>query len=82
MVRKSPGWWWLAWWPFHPQHVDSGAAQAVQAAEQSAQRARRDREAAAATRAESEQVADQMRKHNVANRYDDWLAQILRGRVD
>lgn len=71
--------WMRALWPFGG-HADLGAADAaVQAAQRSHQRAIQDRCRATATRAEAEAWAAQVRDHNSANRYDDFLRQAMRG---
>lgn len=47
-------------------------------ANQSQARAERDWMAAVARRAEAADVTQSLRAHNTANRYDDWLREIVR----
>ncbi len=73
--------WWqrmLATWPFTRQKTSDEASAAVEAAERSHKRAVQDHLAATATRAEAEAWAAQVRDHNTANRFDSWLAEIMR----
>ncbi len=67
-----------ALWPFG-RHDQSAAISAVAAAERSHQRAVADRLQAAETRAQAEVYAAQIRDHNAANRYDDFLRRVMRG---
>jgi hypothetical protein len=48
----------------------------VEAAESLAQAAQ-DRAEAVAHRAEAERITAQLRQHNAANRYDEWLREVL-----
>jgi hypothetical protein len=68
-----------ALWPFGHPDVQGEAVAAVEAAEQSHRQAVEDRRHATAVRAEAEIWARQIREHNAANRYDDWLLQVMRG---
>jgi hypothetical protein len=60
---------------------DTGAEStaAVEAATRSLERAVEDRCRASAQRAEAEVWAERIRIHNAANRYDDFLRQVMRG---
>lgn len=58
---------------------DRASTAAVEAATRSHERAVADRCRASAQRAEAEVWATQVRDHNTANRYDDWLRQIVQG---
>lgn len=67
-------------WPFGGSAGLLEADAAVQAACRSHERAVEDHRRASATRAEADAWARQIRDHNAANAYDDWLAQVMRGR--
>lgn len=58
---------------------NGGSAEAVAAAERSHARAVVDRVQAAETRAIAATFEAQVRRHNAANRYDDWLQAVIRG---
>lgn len=64
---------------FGRRGANGGSEEAVQAAEQSHAQAVEDRVYAARTRAVAEQLEAQIHRHNSANRYDDWLAEVMRG---
>lgn len=66
-------------WTFGKRHGSEQAAAAVIAAQRSHQTAVSDREAMASVRVEAEQLAEQVRAHNSANRYDDFLRRVMRG---
>lgn len=66
-------------WPFHKRHVNGKAKEALQDAEASLVRAKRDRLRLERKASDSEQVAIDIRRHNVSNNYDEFLARIVRG---
>lgn len=68
-----------ALWPFGRSTGIGEANAAVEAAHRSHERAVEDHRKASATRAEADAWARQVRDHNVANRYDDWLRTVMRG---
>jgi hypothetical protein len=68
-----------ALWPFGTHSTLREADAAVEAANLSHARAVEDRRRASATRAEADVWARQVRDHNVANRYDDFLRQVMKG---
>lgn len=63
--------------PFRRRPSSEDAAKAVQDAEKSRSRAFNDRDAAAEQRVEAEHWAAQVKAHNTANRFDDWLARVV-----
>ncbi len=69
-----------ALWPFGQHETSAESTQAIAAARQSHERAVQDRCKAAATRAEADMWAAQVRDHNAANRYDTWLRDVMQGR--
>lgn len=60
---------------------DGGSVEAMQAAARSYERAVTDRGEAADLLAVAEEVKEQVRLHNSANRYDEWLRSVIRGEV-
>ena len=52
---------------------------ALEAASRSRQRAEEDHSQASATRAEADVWAQRVRDHNTANRYNEFLARVMRG---
>ena len=66
-------------WPFGSCVDMRAAEEAVEAANRSHERAVEDRRRASVTRAEADVWARQIRDHNVANRYDLWLREVMRG---
>ena len=68
-------------WPFGPHPSTALAADAIRAAERSQVRASHDRADAAATRAVAEELEAQMRRHNTANRFDEFLQRTMRGDI-
>jgi hypothetical protein len=68
-----------ALWPFGAPDTRHEADAALEAAEQSLRRAVEDRRTASAVRAEAEVWEQQIRDHNSANRYDDFLLRVMRG---
>lgn len=68
-----------ALWPFGRPDGMGAANAAVEAATRSHERAVEDHRRASATRAEADAWASRVRDHNSANRYDDWLRQIIQG---
>jgi hypothetical protein len=71
--------WVRAVWPFKVGCGHPEADAAIEAAERSHRQAVEDRRWATAVRVEAQAWERQIRDHNVANRYDDWLRQIVRG---
>ncbi len=69
-----------ALWPFGRHETAAESTAAFKAAQRSHDRAVQDRCEAAATRAEAELWASQVRDHNSANRYDIWLRQVMQGK--
>jgi len=57
------------------------ASRAVAAANESHEEAVGQREAMTELRREADAVTEQIRAHNSANRYDDWLRHVMRGQV-
>ncbi|WP_455565671.1 DUF7620 family protein [Micromonospora haikouensis] len=55
------------------------ARQASLRADESVSRAEQDRLVAARRRVEADRLAERLRAHNVANKYDDWLRQVVGG---
>lgn len=68
-----------ALWPFGQDSSQADSFAALEAADLSHRRAVQDRCQASATRAEADAWAQQVRDHNTANRYDDWLRTVLGG---
>lgn len=56
------------------------AADAIRAADQSHARAVDQRDAMTRLRVEADEVRAEVRAHNEANRFDDFLASVIRGR--
>jgi hypothetical protein len=61
-----------------PATSGEGAA-AIVRAQRSYDRAVTQRDAMADLRAEAHELETQVRAHNTANRYDDWLKQVIQG---
>jgi hypothetical protein len=59
---------------------DRDAADAIAAADKSHARAVGQRDAMTKLRVEADEVRAQVRAHNEANRFDDFLASVIRGR--
>lgn len=68
-----------ALWPYESRNTRREADDALKAAELSLRRAVEDRRQASAVRAEAEVWERQIRDHNTANRYDDFLLRVMRG---
>lgn len=66
-------------WPFGRPYRDDESQAALDAANASHEQAVTDRVRMSATRAEADTWAALVRGHNSANRYDDWLRQVMRG---
>lgn len=76
---------WRQWmrerlFPWTRRGVDPRAASALRDAEQSHLRSTHDLDYARTLRQESEGVAAHLRRHNTANRYDDFLRKVVQGR--
>lgn len=65
--------------PFRSRRPSSEAQDASRCARESAVQAEADRQAAASRRREAEHLERKLRAHNTANRYDDWLRQMVGG---
>lgn len=70
----------MSLWPFGTRCSSVDATAAVAAAERSQVRAYGDKAHAAEVRAIAEALADRVRAHNAANRYDDFLRRVVQGR--
>ncbi|MFJ3665083.1 hypothetical protein ACIPSE_01365 [Streptomyces sp. NPDC090106] len=69
-------------WPFTRQvHTSPEAETAKRAAEKSLQRAQAHQPEVEAKLTESRRVEEQLRAHNRANRYSDWIEGIVLGRL-
>ena len=69
-------------WPWHRKtdaHVSAEAKAAQAAARQSLEQARSDRYRAERDAGQSREVREILREHNIANRYADWLEELVRG---
>jgi hypothetical protein len=71
---------WRRLWPFGHQRPSPEATAAVESAERSKAQAHNDRVRAAAVRALADQLAAEVKAHNTANRYDDFLRRVVQGR--
>ncbi|MFE4991439.1 hypothetical protein ACFRH4_08815 [Streptomyces mirabilis] len=70
-------------WPFTRQtHVSPEAETAKRAAEKSLQQAQAHQPVAEAKLTESRRVKEQLRAHNRANQYSDWIEGIVLGRLN
>ncbi len=70
-----------ALWPFGRPDGMGAANAAVEAACRSHERAVEDHRQASVMRAEADAWAQQVRDHNVANNFDTWLREIIRGNM-
>jgi hypothetical protein len=68
-------------WPFTRQQVSPEAETAKRAAEKSLQEALAHHPEVEAKLTESRRVKEQLRAHNRANRYSDWIEGIVLGRL-
>jgi hypothetical protein len=67
-------------WPFAHGLTGEDASCALRAAEARAKQAKIDKENAIVLRARMQEASDAVRKHNEANRYDDFLKRVVQGR--
>jgi hypothetical protein len=67
-------------WPFGTQTSSEEAIKALRDAQVSASRAASDRAHAARLRGQTEEAVEQVRQHNTANRYDEFLRRVVQGR--
>ncbi len=65
--------------PFRRAEESGDASAAIEAADRSHRTASADRERMAKVRQEAERLAAEVRAHNSANRYDEFLQRAMRG---